>query len=88
MLNSHRPPDTIGQSCLSRVWRGGVNLTIALIVFRTSDFIFSVGDSLELSGIQFTRRSGRDTDKTVACKLAFKCYDCLNFRCYFRVDSM
>jgi len=36
---------------------------------------FSVGDSLELSGIQFTppKRSGRDTDKTVSSCLALRC---------------
>ena len=25
MPNSHHPPDTTKQSCLCRVWRGGVN---------------------------------------------------------------
>jgi len=45
-------PDTTKQSCLCRVWCDGVNWTIAINVFP--DFKFSVGDSLELSGIQFT----------------------------------
>ena len=36
--NSHRPPDTTRQSCLCRVWRGGVNWTIAINVFRLQIF--------------------------------------------------
>ena len=55
--------DTTRRSCLCRVWCAGVNLTIALNVFRLQ---LSVGDSLELSGIHnLHRRSGHDTDKTV-----------------------
>jgi len=38
MPNSHRPPDTTRQSCLCRVWRGGVNWTIAINVFRLQIF--------------------------------------------------
>ena len=31
-------PDTTKQSCLCRVWRGGVNLTIAINMFRLQIF--------------------------------------------------
>jgi len=51
MPNSLRPLDTTRRSCLCRVWCAGVNWTIALNVFRLQ---ISVGDSIELSGIQFT----------------------------------
>ena len=64
-------PDATRQSCLCCVWRWGVNWTIAINVFRLQ--IFSVDDSLELSGIQFTRRSGHDTDKTVSSCPARRC---------------
>ena len=36
--NSHRPPDTTRQSYLCRVWRGGVNGTIAINVYRLKFF--------------------------------------------------
>jgi len=38
-----------------------------------SEFKFSVGDSLELSGISSHRRSGHDTDETVLSCLAWRC---------------
>ena len=51
MPNSHRQPDASRQSCPCRVWCACVNWTIATNVFGLHT---SVGDSLELSGIQFT----------------------------------
>jgi len=36
MPSSHRPPDTTRQSSLRRVWRGGVNWTIAINMPRLS----------------------------------------------------
>jgi len=55
-------PDTTKQSCLCRVGRGGVNWTVLLL--KRSDFNCSVGDSLELSRIQFTppRQTRRGQD--------------------------
>ena len=44
--------DTTKQFCVCRVWRGGVNWTIAINVFRLKKI--TVGDSLELPRIQFT----------------------------------
>ena len=38
MPNSHLQPDTTRRSCLRRVWCTGVNLTIALNVFRLQIF--------------------------------------------------
>jgi len=54
--------DTTKQSCLCRVGRGGVNWTVLLL--KRSDFNRSVGDSLELSRIQFTppRQTRRGQD--------------------------
>ena len=52
MSSLHRQPDTTKQSCLCRVWRSGVNW--GQLLLTCSDFKSSVGDSLELSGIQFT----------------------------------
>jgi len=49
---------------------------LLLTCSRCPDFKFSVGDRLELSGIQFTplkRRSGLDTDKTVLSCMAWRC---------------
>jgi len=38
MPSSHRPPDTTRQSSLRRVWRGGVNWTIAINMPRLQIF--------------------------------------------------
>jgi len=72
MPNSHRPPDTTRRSCLRRVWRCGVNWTIALnVLMQTSDFLSATVFSCRESNSQ--RRRGRDTDKTVLSCLAWRC---------------
>jgi len=69
MPYSHLPPDTTRLSCLRRVWRADVNSTIAVNVFRLHIFI---GDSLELSGIQFAppKRTRHGQDSFVASGVA------------------
>jgi len=56
-------PDTTKPSSLCRVWRGGVNWTIA---------INTVGDSVQLSGIQFTppKRTRHRQDRFVVSGVA------------------
>jgi len=71
-------PDTTKQSCLCRVWRGGVNWIIAVNVLN---FQISVGDSLQLSGIQFTsqkltrHRQGSFVVSGEAVWISFNCSD-------------
>jgi len=76
MHSSHRPPDKTRQSCLCRVWCGGVNWTKLLLT--RSEFNFSVGRRQSWVVCREScshRRSGRDTDKTVlsASCLAWRC---------------
>jgi len=73
-------PDTMKQSCLCRVWRDGVNWTIAINASRLQ--YSSPATVLSCRESSPHRRSGRDTDKTVlTCLEWWRCE--LTFRCRF-----
>jgi len=64
-------PDTTEQSCRCRIWRGGVNWTKQLTCAQTSSFLSTTLLSCRESNSNCG--SGRDTDKTVLSRLAWRC---------------
>ena len=77
--NSHRPPDTTRRSCLCRVWRGGVNWTIANNVFRL--YFFCSPTVLSCRESSSYRRGRHDADRTVLSGLAWRCELGIRGRC-------
>ena len=85
MPNSHRQPDTTKTVLSVSVWRGAVNWTIALNVFRLQIFCRrqsrAVCGNPVHNGEYVNRIVGRDTDKTVLSCLARRCELTLIYTC-------